>query len=94
MPRLLDLVLSSSAPSAVMQNAASGKLNVPPMERLEILVDLASHAELGEQAWATGGVGRARIGRHLRRRRHPRQRGRVLLPLGHGPEAGYFRPAA
>jgi hypothetical protein len=53
MPRLLDLVLSSSAPSAVMQNAASGKLNVPPMERLEILVHLASHTEWGEQAWAT-----------------------------------------
>jgi hypothetical protein len=50
MPRLLDLVLSSSAPPAVMHNAACGKLNVPAMERLEILVHLASHPELGEQA--------------------------------------------
>ena len=33
-----------------MHNAACGKLNVPPMERLEILVHLASHPELGQQA--------------------------------------------
>jgi hypothetical protein len=50
MPRLLDLILSSSAPPAVMHNAAYGKLNVPAMERLEILVHLASHPELGEAA--------------------------------------------
>jgi hypothetical protein len=50
MPRLLDLILSSSAPPPVMRNAACGKLNVPAMERLEILVHLASHPELGEQA--------------------------------------------
>jgi hypothetical protein len=50
MPSLLDLILSSSAPPAVMRNAACGKLNVPPMARLEILVHLASHPELGEQA--------------------------------------------
>jgi hypothetical protein len=50
MPRLLDLILSSSAPPVVMQNAARGKLNVPPMARLEILVHLASHPELGAQA--------------------------------------------
>ena len=50
MPRLLDLILGSSAPPTVMHNAACGKLNVPPMERLEILVHLASHPELGEQA--------------------------------------------
>ena len=50
MPSLLDLILSSSAPPAVMHNAACGKLNVPPMARLEILVHLASHPELGEQA--------------------------------------------
>jgi len=50
MPRLLDLILSSSAPPAVMHNAACGKLNVPAMARLEILVHLASHPELGEQA--------------------------------------------
>jgi hypothetical protein len=53
MPRLLDLVLSSSAPPALMHNAACGKLNVPPMERLEILVHLASHPELGQQAQAS-----------------------------------------
>ncbi|MGA2963594.1 MAG: hypothetical protein ABSD96_18110 [Candidatus Korobacteraceae bacterium] len=53
MPRLLDLILGSSAPPAVMHNAACGKLNVPPMERLEILVHLASHSELGGQARAS-----------------------------------------
>jgi len=53
MPRLLDLVLSSSAPPAIMHNAACGKLNVPPMERLEILVHLVSHPELGQQARAS-----------------------------------------
>ena len=50
MPRLLDLVLSSSAPPAVMHNAACGKLNVPPIERLEILVHLANHPDLGSEA--------------------------------------------
>jgi hypothetical protein len=53
MPRLLDLVLSSSAPPAVMHNAACGKLNVPPIERLEILVHLANHPELASQAQAS-----------------------------------------
>ena len=53
MPRLLDLVLSSSAPPAVMHNAACGKLNVPPIERLEILVHLANHPELAPQALAS-----------------------------------------
>jgi hypothetical protein len=53
MPRLLDLILGSSAPPTVMHNAACGKLNVPPMERLEILVHLASHPELGAQARAS-----------------------------------------
>ncbi len=67
MPRLLDLILSSSAPPAVMHNAACGKLNVPPMERLEILVHLASHPELGESgAEVIAVVGRAGIGRPLR----------------------------
>jgi hypothetical protein len=53
MASLLDLIRASTAPAAVMRNAALGKLNIPAAEQLEVLVHLANHAELGTEARAT-----------------------------------------
>lgn len=43
MPRMIDMIRSSSVPAALMQAAARGALSVPPPEMLEILVHLANH---------------------------------------------------
>ena len=54
MPRMLDLIRNSQAPSNLMQFAARGALLVPPGETIEILVYLALHHKLfGDQARLT-----------------------------------------
>lgn len=50
MPRLLDLILRSVAPPNIVRNAARGKLNIPAMEQLEILVHLCGDPELAHEA--------------------------------------------
>src|SRR6266849_5255841 len=54
MPRMLDLIRNSQAPSNLMQFAARGALAVPPGETIEILVHLALHHKLwGDKARLT-----------------------------------------
>ena len=53
MASLLDLIRTSSAPPSVMRDAARGRLNIPPAERVELLVHLVQHPELGADARAT-----------------------------------------
>jgi len=43
MPRMLDLIRTSSVPATLMQAAARGALSVPPEEMIEIMVHLANH---------------------------------------------------
>jgi hypothetical protein len=43
MPRMIELIRTSSVPSNLMQAAARGALSVPPAEMIEILVYLAQH---------------------------------------------------
>jgi hypothetical protein len=43
MPRMIDMIRTSSVPSNLMQFAARGALSVPPAEMIEILVHLALH---------------------------------------------------
>ena len=53
MASLLDLIRASAAPPSVMRDAARGKLSIPPAERVELLVYLVDHPELGAEARAT-----------------------------------------
>src|SRR5216683_1855972 len=54
MPRMLDLIRNSQAPSNLMQFAARGALAVPPGETIEILVHLALRHKLwGDKARLT-----------------------------------------
>ena len=54
MPRMLDLIRNSQAPSNLMQFAARGALAVPPGETIEILVHLALHHKIwGDKARLT-----------------------------------------
>ena len=53
MASLLDLIRTSAAPPSVMRDAARGKLSIPPAERVELLVYLVDHPELGAEARAT-----------------------------------------
>jgi len=46
MPRMIDLIRSSTANSNVMQTAARGALSVPPQEMIEILVYLATQTKI------------------------------------------------
>ena len=46
MPRMIDLIRSSSASSNVMQTAARGALHVPAQEMIEILVYLATQTKI------------------------------------------------
>jgi hypothetical protein len=46
MPRMIDLIRSSTANSHVMQTAARGALSVPPPEMIEILVYLATQTKI------------------------------------------------
>lgn len=46
MPRMIDLIRSSTASSGVMQTAARGALSVPPQEMIEILVYLATQTKI------------------------------------------------
>jgi hypothetical protein len=43
MPRMIELIRSSSVPATIMQSAARGALSVPAAEVIEILVHLANH---------------------------------------------------
>jgi hypothetical protein len=43
MPRMIDMIRTSSVPATLMQSAAKGALSVPPQEMIEILVHLAVH---------------------------------------------------
>jgi hypothetical protein len=54
MPRMLDLIRTSSVPATLMQAAARGALSVPPEEMIEIMVHLANHNKVfGQQARMT-----------------------------------------
>jgi len=54
MPRMIDMIRSSSVPATLMQAAARGALSVPPAEMIEILVHLANHNKVfGQQARMT-----------------------------------------
>src|SRR6266576_551475 len=54
MPRMLDLIRTSSVPATLMQAAARGALSVPPEEMMEIMVHLANHNKVfGQQARMT-----------------------------------------
>ena len=54
MPRMLDLIRTSSVPATLMQTAARGALSVPPEEMIEIMVHLANHNKVfGQQARMT-----------------------------------------
>jgi hypothetical protein len=54
MPRMIELIRSSSVPATLMQAAARGALSVPPGEMIEILVYLANHNKIfGQQARMT-----------------------------------------
>lgn len=54
MPRMIELIRSSSVPATLMQAAARGALSVPPGEMIEILVHLANHNKVfGQQARMT-----------------------------------------
>jgi hypothetical protein len=54
MPRMIELIRSSSVPASLMQAAARGALSVPPTEMIEILVHLANHNKIfGQQARMT-----------------------------------------
>lgn len=46
MPRMIELIRSSTASSGVMQTAARGALSVPPEEMIEILVYLATQTKI------------------------------------------------
>jgi hypothetical protein len=46
MPRMIELIRSSTANSSVMQTAARGALHVPPQEMIEILVYLATQTKI------------------------------------------------
>jgi hypothetical protein len=46
MPRMIELIRSSTANSHVMQTAARGALSVPPPEMIEILVYLATQTKI------------------------------------------------
>ena|SRR5271166_433566 len=46
MPRMIDLIRSSTANSSVMQTAARGALSIPPQEMIEILVYLATQTKI------------------------------------------------
>ncbi len=46
MPRMIDVIRSSTANSNVMQTAARGALSVPPQEMIEILVYLATQTKI------------------------------------------------
>src|SRR5690242_2445400 len=46
MPRMIELIRSSTASSHVMQTAARGALSVPPQEMIEILVYLATQTKI------------------------------------------------
>jgi len=46
MPRMIDLIRSSSVPSNLMQSAARGALSVPAEEMIEILVYLATQTKI------------------------------------------------
>ena len=46
MPRMIELIRSSTASSHVMQTAARGALSVPPAEMIEILVYLATQTKI------------------------------------------------
>ena len=43
MPRMIELIRTSSVPATLMQAAARGALSVPPEEMIEILVHLSEH---------------------------------------------------
>lgn len=50
MPRMIELIRSSSVPATIMQSAARGALSVPAPEMIEILVHLANHNPIFGQA--------------------------------------------
>jgi hypothetical protein len=50
MPRMIELIRSSSVPATIMQSAARGALSVPAAEMIEILVHLANHNPIFGQA--------------------------------------------
>ena len=50
MPRMIELIRSSSVPATIMQSAARGALSVPAAEMIEILVHLANHNKIFGQA--------------------------------------------
>jgi len=54
MPRMIELIRTSSVPAGLMQAAARGSLSVPAAEMIEILVHLANHNKVfGQQARMT-----------------------------------------
>jgi hypothetical protein len=46
MPRMIELIRSSSVPATLVQSAARGALSVPAAEMIEILVHLANHNKI------------------------------------------------
>jgi hypothetical protein len=54
MPRMMDLIRASAAPSNIVHAAAKGALSLPPEEMIEVLVHLAVHNPVfGEEARLT-----------------------------------------
>jgi hypothetical protein len=53
MARLVDLIREGTAPASMTRRAAQGKLSVPAVEAIEILVALAADRELGAEAERT-----------------------------------------
>jgi len=53
MARLVELIREGAAPASMVRRAAHGKLSVPAVEAIEILVELAADRELGTEAEQT-----------------------------------------
>jgi hypothetical protein len=53
MNRMADMIRHSTVPDAVLRSAAAGTVDLPPAEKVEVLVLLADHAMFGQMARTT-----------------------------------------
>ena len=50
---MLDMIRQSQVPANIVRSAAKGSLDIPPMEKIEVLVYLTSHPLFGKEAQMT-----------------------------------------
>ena len=53
MPTMLEMIRQSQVPANIMRSAAKGSIDLPSMEKIEILVYLTSHPLFGKEAQMT-----------------------------------------